>query len=290
MDLDVTVLGQGWANKNFLVRRGDGRYVVKILTQAMGDLALSVPVADIMRNTELAGRAGVGARVIQRLDDPPTLVLEYLDGRTLEPTDITIPAMAKRIATAICRLHRRTEAFHNYVSVWEFIDRYLALVERHGLQTPSGLLAMLPTVRRIADTLGAREGRIVPSQIDTYAWNLIDVGDDIRIIDYDFSGMTDELFDVGDVAMEGDLDPDSTARFVESYFGRHDPTLVARTQLYGIAAQYMWSLLFTDMAQLLPELPSQELDYFGEATLRFSWVERQVERLRLGNVLEAAIG
>lgn len=50
----------------------------------------------------------------------------------------------------------------------------------------------------------------------------------------------------------------------------------------------MWSLLFTDMAQLLLELPSEELDYFSETVLRWRWVERQAETLGVGRLLEEA--
>ncbi|HLN05872.1 MAG TPA: phosphotransferase [Acidimicrobiales bacterium] len=288
--IDIEVLSRGWANKNYLVKNGDERYVVKILTQAMGEFGLSIPREDIMRNTELAGGAGVGARVVARLEAPPALVLEYLHGRTLEPEDIRVPAMTERIGRAIARLHRDTQPFENDVSAWDFINRYLELVDRHGLRTPDGLLDLLPMIGRMESALVETAGLPVPSQVDTYAWNLIDVAGEIRIIDYDFSGMTDECFDVGDAAMEGDLDPDETARLVESYFGGYDATKLARVQLFGIAAQYMWSLLFTGMAQLLPELPSDELDYWGEASLRWEWVAKQVDRLPVGKLLEIAKG
>jgi thiamine kinase-like enzyme len=287
-ELSVQVLGQGWANKNFLVHRDSDRWVVKILTQALDELQLSVPLQHVMRNTELAGRARVGAAVVARFDDPAALVL--LDGRTLDPADIGKPDMLNRVARAIRWLHRETEPFRNEVSVWDFIDHYLALVDRHGLRTPEGLTAMLPTIREIECALEDEPLELVPSQIDTYSWNLLDTDGEIRIIDYDFSGMSDELFDVADVAMERDLDCDATARLVESYFGGHHPRLMARAQLLGIAAQYMWSLLFTDIAQLLPELPSDELDYFGEAVSRWQWVERQVDSLGVGSLLQVVAG
>lgn len=92
---------------------------------------------------------------------------------------------------------------------------------------------------------------LVPSNNDLLAKNIMDDGR-IRIIDYDFSGMNDPMFDVGDLAMEGDYDPDQVAAACEAYFGAHDPVQFARARLFGIAAQYTWSLLFVGWAPCCP--------------------------------------
>ena len=64
------------------------RYVVKFLTQEMDDFGLMIPIADLIANTVAAGESGVGARVVQALPEMPALVLEYIDGRTLDTPDL----------------------------------------------------------------------------------------------------------------------------------------------------------------------------------------------------------
>ena len=124
----------------------------------------------------------------------------------------------------------------------------------------------LPTVRRIQAALALNALPAVPSNNDLLAKNIMDDGR-IRIIDYDFSGMNDPMFDVGDLAMEGDYDPDQIRAACTAYFGSHDPVQYARASLFGIAAQYTWSLLFVGMDALLTDSPAEGFDYWQEAVV-----------------------
>jgi thiamine kinase-like enzyme len=249
---------------------------------------LSIPPAQIVENTVRAGRSGVGARVLASRVDPPALLLEFLDGRMLEQADIARPENIGRIARAMRRLHHDTPAFPNEVSTWGLTQTYFGLVDEHGLRLPAATLDVRAEVERVEEALRAVPGALVPSQVDTYAWNLLDVAGDIRIIDYDFAGMADEYLDLGDVAMEGDLDPDATAVLVDHYFGGHDDWQLARTLLFGISAQYMWSMLFVGMAQLIPDLPAGDFDYWGEAELRLGWVVKRLDSLPVSTLVEQA--
>jgi hypothetical protein len=100
--------------------------------------------------------------------------------------------------------------------------------------------------------------------------------------------MNDPMFDVGDLAMEGDYDPDQVAAACEAYFGAHDPVQYARARLFGIAAQYTWSLLFVGMDALLPEAPAEGFDYWQEASSRWDWTRAKLEDPGLGALIAAA--
>jgi hypothetical protein len=62
--------------------------------------------------------------------------------------------------------------------------------------------------------------------------------------------------------------------------------MVARARLFGIGAQYTWSLLFAGMAQLLPEMPDDDFDYFQEAVSRWEWTRAKLEAPDLGSTIE----
>jgi thiamine kinase-like enzyme len=109
----------------------------------------------------------------------------------------------------------------------------------------------------------------------------------IRLIDYDFSGMNDPMFDVGDLAMEGDYDPGQVGALCEAYFGSPDPVQCARARLFGIAAQYTWSLLFVSMDQLLTEKPDGDFDYFQEGVSRWEWTRERLDAPDLGACIDS---
>jgi thiamine kinase-like enzyme len=263
------------------------RYVVKFLTQEMDDFGLMIPIDELIANTVAAGQSGVGARVLQALPEIPSIVLEYIDGRTLDTPDLARPGYIPRIARALADLHQNAPPMRNTTVIWRFLEDYLALIDTHTLKTPAGILDWLPTVRRIQEALAVHPLPLVPSNNDLLAKNVMDDGR-IRIIDYDFSGMNDPMFDVGDLAMEGDYDPDQIRVACQAYFGGHDPVQYARASLFGVAAQYTWSLLFVGMDALLPDAPAEGFDYWQEASSRWDWTRAKLEDPSLENLIKTA--
>jgi thiamine kinase-like enzyme len=289
-DLTWTQLFGGLAHVTYQVATAAGdRYVVKFLTQEMDDFGLMIPIGDLIANTIAAGESGVGARVLAALPGVPAIVLEFIDGVTLDPPDLARPEYIPRIGRAIRDLHTRAPAMGNAIVIWKFLDDYLGLLDTHALASPDGLLDWLPVMRRIQAALEVRQLPPVPSNNDLLAKNVMDDGR-VRLIDYDFSGMNDPMFDVGDVAMEGDYDPDEVATLCEAYFGRHDPVQCARARLFGIAAQYTWSLLFVGMDKLLSDSPDESFDYWDEAVQRWHWTRARLEDPGLDALIARAAG
>jgi thiamine kinase-like enzyme len=278
----------GLAHVTFAVGTESGdRYVVKFLTQEMDDFGLMIPIPWLIANTTAAGESGVGARVIQTVAEIPAIVLEYIDGRTLDTPDLAESGYIPRIGRAVRDLHTQAPPMQNTMVIWKFLDDYLALIGKHSLACPSGVLDWLPAVRRIEAALAVNALPLVPSNNDLLAKNIMDDGR-IRIIDYDFSGMNDPMFDVGDLAMEGDYGPEQIQVACTAYFGAHDPVQFARASLFGIAAQYTWSLLFVGMHALLSTSPAEDFDYWQEASSRWDWTRAKLADPVLESLIAAA--
>jgi thiamine kinase-like enzyme len=287
-ELTWTQLFGGLAHITYAVAADSGeRYVVKFLTQEMDDFGLMIPIGQLITNTVAAGQSGVGARVLHSMSDVPAIVLEYIDGKTLSTEELSQRVYIPRIGRAVRELHTGTPRMANDINIFRFLDDYLGLVERHTLETPPGLLDHLPTLRRIQSALAINALAAVPSNNDLLAKNIMDDGR-VRLIDYDFSGMNDPMFDLGDVAMEGDYDPDQVASVCEAYWGHHDPVQYARARLYGISAQYTWSLLFLGMDRLLSDSPDESFDYWQEAVDRWDWTQRKLDDAGIGAVIDTA--
>jgi thiamine kinase-like enzyme len=278
----------GLAHVTYAVSTQAGdRYVVKFLTQEMDDFGLMIPIGDLIANTVAAGESGVGARVVEALPEIPSIVLEYIDGRTLDTPDLARHDYIPRIGRAIRDLHAKASRMRNTTVIWKFLHDYLTLIDKHSLACPPGILDWLPTVRRIEAALAVNALPLVPSNNDLLAKNIMDDGR-IRIIDYDFSGMNDPMFDVGDLAMEGDYDPGQIRVAAAAYFGAHDPVQYARASLFGIAAQYTWSLLFVGMDALLSDSPAEGFDYWQEASSRWDWTRAKLEDPSLESLIAGA--
>ena len=65
--------------------------------------------------------------------------------------------------------------------------------------------------------------RALPCHNDLLAENYIDDGEQLWIVDFEYSGNNDPTFELGDTAQECGFDADQRARLCEAYFGEATP-------------------------------------------------------------------
>jgi thiamine kinase-like enzyme len=82
----------------------------------------------------------------------------------------------------------------------------------------------------------------VPCHNDLLAANLIDDGERVAIIDYEYAGNNDPCFELGNIWSEATLPAPLLDVLVTAYFGRPRPAQVARARLFGLMSKYGWTL------------------------------------------------
>jgi thiamine kinase-like enzyme len=96
--------------------------------------------------------------------------------------------------------------------------------------------------RRLHGAMAARDEGTVPCNNDLLAENFIDVGNGFRLIDYEYSGMNDACFELGNVWSESNLSLAQLDELVAHYYGAHQVNKVARARLWGLMSKYGWTL------------------------------------------------
>ncbi|MFZ0324174.1 MAG: phosphotransferase [Actinomycetes bacterium] len=236
---EVSELSGGLTNKNYRVRTDDGDYVVRVSETSAGLLAIDR--ARERHNTATASRSGVGAPVIDMLPDRDVLVVGFIDGRTYGAEDVRDRATIPRIAAALRTLHSGDD-FEGTFDMREIRRYYLSVVLDRGFRLPDDYLALAPRVEALEDAMRRRDEALVPCNNDLLAGNFIDDGAKIWIIDYEYSGMNEASFELGNVASESGLDDDATALLVASYWQRESVGKVARARAWSLLARYGWTL------------------------------------------------
>src|SRR5437868_506359 len=227
LDLVVTWAGQpvrqfpikgGLSHRISRVEAEDGtRWLLRELDPRLWETGLGIPLDQEVANTVIAASSGIGPQVIKYFPEANALLLEYLDGITLNAS--MIPEHLDGIAEICRRLHAGPR-FVNDFSIFAKLREFRALCAEHDLPTPHGYDDVLPLIADIERAIPAVE--TVPCHNDLLAENFIAINPDIRIIDYQLSGNNDPAFELGDIAAEADLDPDQTAQLTRAYF--NDPT------------------------------------------------------------------
>ena len=239
----VAELGGGLTNRNYRVTTTDdgelGDYVVRVSSNESGLLAIDR--ANERHNTARAWEAGVGARVVEALADDNVLVVGFLEGRTLAAEDVQDAATIPRIAEAVRALHAGP-AFVGDFDMRAIRRRYLDIVVSNGFRLPPDYLELAARVEAVEDAMAAGNEPLVPCNNDLLAGNFIDGGSKIWIIDYEYGGMNEASFELGNLAAESELSAEATETLVTAYWGRHAPDKLARSRAWTLLAQYGWTL------------------------------------------------
>jgi thiamine kinase-like enzyme len=266
-------LGGGLTNANFLVRRGDARFVVRI-----GD---DIPQHQVMRFNERAASlaahaAGLSPRVVHH--QKGVLVTEFIEGRTLKSEERRDKAMLERIVALIRKCHSEVSAHLRgpVLMFWPFhvLRDYAATLREGG----SRWVAELPRLAELARGLEAAIGPIDPTfcHNDLLAGNLIDDGKRLWLIDWDYAGFNSPLFDLANLASNNGLHEADERRLLALYFGSAaDPTLWRR-----FLAMRAVSLMREAMWGMVSEIHSKlDIDYVAYAKEHLGKLETALGRL-----------
>ncbi len=245
----------GKTNHNILVTDGGRRFVVRF--------GHDIPEHGILRWNELAlSRAaqasGVGPAVVYA--GPGVLVLDHIDARPLNAGDIARPGTIAALARLIARVHRDTKrqvagpvlAF----DVFHILRDYArVLTARHSPHAP-----LLPALLDEAEALEAAvgDGPTVLGHNDLLPGNILTDGERFWLIDWEYGGFGNPLFDLGGLAGNNGFTPDQEQILLATYDGRApDPP---RWQAYR--AMKCASLLRETLWSMVSEITSSlDIDY-----------------------------
>jgi hypothetical protein len=172
--VEVVELAGGLTNRNVKATTPEGSYVVRRSVRVPGGLAINRDHEH--RNSVIAAASGVGPPVHAYLPDEDTLVIGFLEGRTLGDHDFARPGVIERAAAACRQLHAGGR-FVNDFDMFDIQQGYLATVLDRGYRLPDGYLEFEPDVARIRGALAVRAEPTVACNNDLLAANFIDQGE-----------------------------------------------------------------------------------------------------------------
>ena len=237
-------------------------------------------------NTLAAAEAGVGAPVHEYRPELGMLVVGFLPARTLEDADFADPAVLRRAADACRRLH----AGPVFTGVFDMPARqaaYRRTVRDRGFALPPTYDDHADAWSEVVEALAVDAPAPVPCNNDLLAANFLDDGERVWLIDYEYSGMGDAAFELGNTVTECEFSREQTEAWVEAYAGEVTTrALLARVRLQALAAQYGWSLWGFIQAATSP----QDFDFQAWGMHRFAKAEATFRGPDLPRLLDEATG
>jgi thiamine kinase-like enzyme len=239
-DFELELLTGGLTNRNYrVITRGGAQYVARFSSVKTSLLAIDREAE--FRNATIAATADVGPAVVEFAPDEGVLLVEWIAGRTFAARDLDDEAQLARLADVCRKLHAATR-FASDFDMFAVQQRYLAIVRELGFRLPEDYLTFEPIVARIEKVLRASASGSVPCHNDLLPANIMDDGERLWLIDFEYSGNNDPCFELGNIWSESGLDADRLEHLVTCYFGAPSPVQTARARLFGLMAHYGWTL------------------------------------------------
>jgi thiamine kinase-like enzyme len=244
-DLTLTALSGGITNRNFLVAiagRTD-RYVVRLAGNDTHLLGISREVEHAA--TVAAAGVGVGPEVTAFIRPEGYLVTRFIEGSPVSDEAVHRPETIERIAGSLRRIHDGPPIPGLFVPL-RIVEAYRALALARGVAIPPEYELAAAIGRRIELACLANPIELRPCHNDLLNANFIDDGQRIRIVDWEYAGMGDPFFDLGNFSINHELEPDADAELLRAYDGTVRPALLARITLMRVLSDFreaMWGVL-----------------------------------------------
>ena len=270
--IDWEPLKGGLSNESFTVTDGGRKHVVRF--------GRDFPFHHVSREREIiSARAAAAAGFAPELvyARPGVMVSAFIEGRTYEAVDIA--ANIERIAKMIGRFHQEMP---RHVSgpgfmfwVFHVIRDYARTLEAGG----SRMAGRLPEFLALAEGLERVQAPqpIIFGHHDLLPANLIDDGDRLWLIDYEYAGFSTPMFDLAGITSNAEFAPEQSEELLARYFGPSPDDELMRSHAAMECASLLREAMWSMVSELHLETPGvdyvaytqENLDRLDEAFDRY---------------------
>jgi thiamine kinase-like enzyme len=258
-------LGGGITNHNLKVLVGGEAYVLRIGgtdTELLGIDRRAEHAAALM-----AAAVGAGPEVVTFVEAENALVTRFVGGRAAVADELRSPAAIAQVVTTLKPFHDGPAIPAQFDS-FEVVRVYAATARDRRVRVPAVYERASDVAGRIERVRDRRPSR--PCHNDLLTANFI--LDDARlwIVDWEYAGMGDIFFDLGNFSVNNGLGPDEEDELLSAYFGdrrEQDAASLIAMRFMSDFREAMWGVVQQGISDL-------DFDFADYARRHFERLER----------------
>ena len=272
----------GLTNRNYRIDSPLGRHVLRIPGAGTSEYISRKNEAHAARS---AAKVGVNADVVHFDEATGVMLCRFIDGGvTLNAERFKDLGSVKRSAVALRRVHDHAASFLNRFELFQMVDEYLGILAKKNAPLPDGYHDVKREAEAVRAALNARPLPIKPCHCDPLAENFLDTGSQVYVIDWEYAGNNDPMWDLGDVSVEAAFGPEQDEALLEAYFGGKPPAADrGRMVLYKAMCDLLWTLW--GIIQHVNKNPAD--DFWAYAVNRFERCKMLMGSADFGKHLQA---
>src|SRR6266550_4175279 len=250
----IEPLGGGITNRNFKVE-ADGRAFVLRIGGKDTEL-LGIDRSAEYAASSVAADLGLGPEVVAYVEPEGYLVTRYVDGE-VGKVDVD------RVGAALRRLHDGP-ALPGRFDSFRVVEAYRATAHEHGVAVPPAYAR----AKEFADQIERRRSDTPfrPCHNDLLSANFIDDGTRLWLVDWEYAGMGDPFFDLGNFAVNNELAEEGETKLLAAY-GSDDGDALVLMRFMSDFREAMWGVVQQGISEL-------DFDFRAYADEHFERLER----------------
>lgn len=230
-------------NHSYKVTRDNGsEYLVRIPGEGTEEM---INRLDERKSTELGCRLGIDSNLLY-FDDGGCKVMKFIkDPKTMNAKVMKRESVIKQAADIFKKLHSCGEDTHVRFEVFEMADMYEKIIRENHVSLYDDYSDVKNKVMTIKNEMEEKFGvERVPCHNDSLLGNwVLDTDDKLWLIDWEYSGMNDPMWDLSCSSIECDYSELEDDKLLSYYYGREyteeEKRRFIASKLY---VDYLWTL------------------------------------------------
>lgn len=240
---EVTPAG-GMTNKNYRICVKGTRYILRIAGIGTEEM--------INRNTEMfnsaiASERGYNVEVPYFNLETGVKISKFIENaETLTPRSVKKEENLKQVTTILRNLHK-DKHFHmdNHFNMFREVEKYEDILKKNNGDFFEDYDIVREKVMDLEKELEICNRVFVPSHNDLVAANLVkDTNGKIFLIDWEYGGINDDMWDLAALSLENDFSEDDIELMFRLYFNGKDADDDSRRRLiiHQICQDFLWAV------------------------------------------------
>ncbi|WP_242850753.1 choline kinase family protein [Clostridium massiliodielmoense] len=237
----VTKIG-GMTNINYKLDFENKSLVVRISQSNTKNMINRV---DEKINSYLAYEANVDESFLFIDDVSGIKISKFLDnGEMLNPKSAKNLQNMKMVIEVLKKLHSSNIRFNNIFNPFDMIQKYEDIFMEQNGQMFEEYMKFKKDIFRYKSVLQTLDIKLVPCHNDTVPENFIVNNGKLNLIDWEYSGMNDYMWDLAAHILECGFSEKEEKQFLNLYFCNEvvDNNAIFRINLYKIMQDFLWSI------------------------------------------------
>lgn len=242
--ISIEPLGGGITNLNYHVCDAIRSFAVR-LCEDKSELGIDRRNERVCQ--QAAAQAGVSPEVVHF--DDGILVTRFVEARTLTDDDLRDRRMLSRLAVVLRRLHDFRENLIGemlYFCPFQTVRTYTANARRLGAQLPADIDDLLEDTQRMSREITAFHPTLCHN--DLLAANVMDAGEKLWLVDWEYAGIGNPLFDLAGISANCRLSEELETDFLKAYcdtLSEHTRFEIRILKTVSLLREALWSVIQT---------------------------------------------